>query len=564
MAEAMEGAGQASEVARLEAELAECYRLSGADPDGAPDAMLAREAVAEVRRLRAELDEAQEREAATVSEVVGQVSVDSGTIALIDPAHLGKDFPEPDTMLPPGRASAQIGPFGCGVALPTGIGDGTFPVSVERRPHTTEPLAVTIRFDALRDNPHLSDELREQIAEALNPPPGLRHSERELWRQSSQAPRVREVLARLAREREAATGGDRVRGTIVESSDPALVGREGEFTVRWPEGKTFEEADAAGEVKYPAVARAVAKEVGEEPPCDEQGERPASWTPYEVAENLRYQSMRCRAAIRRLEGCRPGDDLLEAARALVAASEDEQTAYELALEVLDDRVEDPELVAQLDAPHEHRVSLPDAARLTRELAEGAGWRGTTPNEGTRRAVIHDALRRQDVLSETEVRELGDAIESALLHSTVAEDALPKVELSMDEPLREVAAGLQREAIEAHHALDGARIDRGSDLPDRVRMIVQRYTEALARPRPSDHPVVEAIDRLAVTLGAALRTLLDRSAPTDEQRGRRLHAIEAAVRLWLDSTPELRAMALPYDRETFVTDLAGCVNVHLAP
>jgi hypothetical protein len=40
----------------LEARLAECFRLSGADPDGAGNPMLAREAVAEVRRLREEYD----------------------------------------------------------------------------------------------------------------------------------------------------------------------------------------------------------------------------------------------------------------------------------------------------------------------------------------------------------------------------------------------------------------------------------------------------------------------------------------------------------------------------
>lgn len=42
----------------LEAQLAECYRLSGADPDGNEDWRLAPQAVEEVRRLRQESDEA--------------------------------------------------------------------------------------------------------------------------------------------------------------------------------------------------------------------------------------------------------------------------------------------------------------------------------------------------------------------------------------------------------------------------------------------------------------------------------------------------------------------------
>lgn len=43
---------------KMRAELAECYRLSGADPDGAPDSMLAPYAVQEVKLMRKEWDEA--------------------------------------------------------------------------------------------------------------------------------------------------------------------------------------------------------------------------------------------------------------------------------------------------------------------------------------------------------------------------------------------------------------------------------------------------------------------------------------------------------------------------
>jgi hypothetical protein len=40
----------------LESQLAECYRLTGADPDGDSDACLAEFAVDEVRRMREEND----------------------------------------------------------------------------------------------------------------------------------------------------------------------------------------------------------------------------------------------------------------------------------------------------------------------------------------------------------------------------------------------------------------------------------------------------------------------------------------------------------------------------
>lgn len=43
------------------AQLAECYRLTGADPDGDSDSMLAKFAVEEVRRLREKFDQLSER-----------------------------------------------------------------------------------------------------------------------------------------------------------------------------------------------------------------------------------------------------------------------------------------------------------------------------------------------------------------------------------------------------------------------------------------------------------------------------------------------------------------------
>src|ERR1700744_1064084 len=46
------------ELLAAQKDLAECYRLSGADPDGDEDWRLAAHAVNEVKRLRAESDEA--------------------------------------------------------------------------------------------------------------------------------------------------------------------------------------------------------------------------------------------------------------------------------------------------------------------------------------------------------------------------------------------------------------------------------------------------------------------------------------------------------------------------
>ena len=46
------------EIADLKRQLAECFRLSGADPDGDEDWRLAPRAVEEVRRLRSDYDDA--------------------------------------------------------------------------------------------------------------------------------------------------------------------------------------------------------------------------------------------------------------------------------------------------------------------------------------------------------------------------------------------------------------------------------------------------------------------------------------------------------------------------
>ena len=46
------------EIADLKRQLAECFRLSGADPDGNEDWRLAPRAVEEVRRLRSDYDDA--------------------------------------------------------------------------------------------------------------------------------------------------------------------------------------------------------------------------------------------------------------------------------------------------------------------------------------------------------------------------------------------------------------------------------------------------------------------------------------------------------------------------
>jgi hypothetical protein len=55
------------QVEKLEHDLAECYRLTGSDPDGDSDSMLAKHAVGAVRELREEADKAGDWEERAVS-----------------------------------------------------------------------------------------------------------------------------------------------------------------------------------------------------------------------------------------------------------------------------------------------------------------------------------------------------------------------------------------------------------------------------------------------------------------------------------------------------------------
>lgn len=62
------------EAKRLRSDLAECYRITGADPDGDDDAMLARKAVAAVKRLREESDTEAETADKRIAELEAAVS----------------------------------------------------------------------------------------------------------------------------------------------------------------------------------------------------------------------------------------------------------------------------------------------------------------------------------------------------------------------------------------------------------------------------------------------------------------------------------------------------------
>lgn len=209
--------------------------------------------------------------------------------------------------------------------------------------------------------------------------------------------------------------------------------------------------------------------------ADEAPEHPGSW---EAAENLRYRLMRYRGAAKRLEECRPGAELLHAARELLLAADALDDADEEAVAVLSDL----DLVEEEDewCPPRPFDEPSGMARVERDLAAGAGWKGTEPAEGTRRALILDTIERE--LSCAHVPTgiapvLADAVESALLEATIETEA-------RDNP--HTAAALQRQVIEIGNALDQSCIARkeggeGGRLLsplERVKELGQRYGRTL--------------------------------------------------------------------------------------
>jgi hypothetical protein len=82
---------------------------------------------------------------------------------------------------------------------------------------------------------------------------------------------------------------------------------------------------------------------------------------------------------------------------------------------------------------------PAALRQNDFVEDKRGWRGTQPAEGTRRALIYGALLGEEVLTAAEALDHADAIESALLDSTIAAE--------------EQLTAKREELIEVHRFLD---------------------------------------------------------------------------------------------------------------
>jgi hypothetical protein len=133
-----------------------------------------------------------------------------------------------------------------------------------------------------------------------------------------------------------------------------------------------------------------------------------------------------------------------------------------------------------------------------------GWQGTHPAQGTRRRLIFDALLSQNVLSATEVQEFTDAIESALLRSTIDDEAMARGADALVVDIKRVDEGREADAQEAisavGEALDRLDAPQASTFAGRIDRLFRelRDTIDLQRERISQMRFVEHAGRQLFT------------------------------------------------------------------
>lgn len=96
------------------------------------------------------------------------------------------------------------------------------------------------------------------------------------------------------------------------------------------------------------------------------------------------------------------------------------------------------------------------------LVDEAAWRGQPPAEGTRRATILEAVKRGDVLSDTEALEIADAVELALRRGYGTEDDLLNAVSVADRMQEEMEAAIDvLDQLSIPHEEGGKVLDLGA-------------------------------------------------------------------------------------------------------
>jgi hypothetical protein len=169
-----------------------------------------------------------------------------------------------------------------------------------------------------------------------------------------------------------------------------------------------------------------------------------------------------------------------------------------------------------------------AEQLRDELADGEGWKGTPPAEGTRRKLIYDVIRRQLIFgaaSNERVLEIADAVESALLKSTIAAEDDGR-EADAQEAINAVGEALDR--LDAPQAATFAeRIDRlyrepreARDSPSQVHRLLDKANALLDEASiPPNGGILTRLKELLRRFDIAERMFVGDNAELEESRSR---------------------------------------------
>lgn len=116
-----------------------------------------------------------------------------------------------------------------------------------------------------------------------------------------------------------------------------------------------------------------------------------------------------------------------------------------------------------------------------------GWRGTPPAQGTRRRLILEAIKRGDVLSETEALEMADDVEAAMLRSTLVDGR------AMKRGAEAVTAGIEKarpdhvpgsRPFDFQREEDEAKLARKREVEARVAEVAEEVADGEAEEGPS--------------------------------------------------------------------------------
>jgi hypothetical protein len=182
--------------------------------------------------------------------------------------------------------------------------------------------------------------------------------------------------------------------------------------------------------------------------------------------------------------------------------------------------------------------------------DAAAWRGETPAEGTRRAIVLEAIRKGDVLSDAEALEIADTVELALLGSGDDEreadaqeainavgNALDRIDAPQGATYAERIDRLYREFREKREIADVRhRIDKGRLVDfDRVHNLLDGWEIR----RTTDEDAIRSLyDRARELIEWLRRTEEDKEV--DGRRDATIKQLEADVERFLGEREEARS------------------------